>query len=332
MAQDIERVQERLRNIRTVKPILGAMRTISLGNWQMAQNRRVDVERYGESLLSILPLVLPYLEGRNDGRRVLLGDRSGLAGALDTAQNYAVRLLSQIPGFSSRARPSEDSAQDERRILLVVLGSDRGLVGNFNDRVAERAVRYLESRTTSADLELVAMGSRLIRMLHRREIELTRSRTLPVTALPPFDMAFEMTQRWLKRYEAYELDAVDVVYNGYERAGKYAPQVTRLIPPELPESFGEGGGEDAEIVVETDPLSIYTRVVQQWTAIEFYRLLLESLASEHSSRFQLMESATQNTEDLVADLTQELQAARRQAITREMQELAAGAGLLGSER
>ena len=56
-------------------------------------------------------------------------------------------------------------------------------------------------------------------------------------------------------------------------------------------------------------------------SVSFYNVLLSAAASEHSARFHLMESATQNSERLVEELTLELQSARRQAITREMQEL-----------
>ena len=57
--------------------------------------------------------------------------------------------------------------------------------------------------------------------------------------------------------------------------------------------------------------------------------MLDSTAAEHSARYQLMEGATQNSNRLIDELTLALQAARQQAITVEMQELAAGAGLIG---
>jgi F-type H+-transporting ATPase subunit gamma len=72
-------------------------------------------------------------------------------------------------------------------------------------------------------------------------------------------------------------------------------------------------------------------VVTLWTTTELYRVLLDSAASEHSARYQLMEGATQNANRLIDELALALQAVRQQAITAEMQELAVGAGLLGSE-
>jgi F-type H+-transporting ATPase subunit gamma len=81
-------------------------------------------------------------------------------------------------------------------------------------------------------------------------------------------------------------------------------------------------------IVDTDPLSLYATVIQQWTAVQLYNVLLNSSAAEHSTRFQLMESATQNADQLIEELTLVIQTARRQEITEEMAELATGAGLL----
>ncbi|MFP4343921.1 MAG: F0F1 ATP synthase subunit gamma [Anaerolineales bacterium] len=140
-------------------------------------------------------------------------------------------------------------------------------------------------------------------------------RAIPVTALIPFSLAYELTQQWLRRFEREDLDAVDLVYNAYRGPGDYQPQVERLIPPEY-------------TIVETDPLSLYTRVIEQWTAIRLYTLLLDAAAAEHAARYQLMEGAADNAERLMEELTQDLQRLRRQAITQELQGLAVGAGLL----
>jgi F-type H+-transporting ATPase subunit gamma len=65
------------------------------------------------------------------------------------------------------------------------------------------------------------------------------------------------------------------------------------------------------------------------TAARFHEVLIVSAAAEHSTRYQLMDGAAQNAERIIDELTLAIHAARQQAITREMQELAAGAGLIG---
>jgi F-type H+-transporting ATPase subunit gamma len=162
-----------------------------------------------------------------------------------------------------------------------------------------------------------------------------------MTTLPPLSLAVELARRWLAEYEGHHLDAVDLIYNDYRGTGAYEPLVTRLIPPQLPtrsgastpaDTSGASGNRWPPPIIDTDPMSLYARVIEQWTAVQLYKVLLDSSAAEHSTRFQLMESATQNADELVEELTLVIQTARRQQVTQEMAELAAGAGLLEKGR
>ena len=300
--EELERAQTRLDHIRTVAPILSALRTISLGSWKAALKQSISIQRYEQRLTAILPSLVPHLA---DTRRARLATR--------------------------HARPEDASTPGQ--VAVLVVGSERGLCGRFNTAVVERAERYLaQQEATGAQVELVALGSRAIRTLQRRQRSLAWSGALPVTTLPPYRTAFDLTRRWLERYEAHELDAVDLVYNAYHGTGRYEPTVKRLIPPQLPSAGPSSLSERwPPLIVETDPLSLYTRIVEQQTVLNLYGLLLDSAAAEHSTRFQLMEAATQSAERLTAELTLVIQTARQAEITQEMQELASGAGLIGSQ-
>jgi F-type H+-transporting ATPase subunit gamma len=149
-------------------------------------------------------------------------------------------------------------------------------------------------------------------------------------------LTFDLTRRWWARHEAGDLAAVDVIYNAYRGLGQYEPTVTRLIPPsDVPLAALEQDVEAETFwpppIIETDPVSLRQQVIEQWTSVSLYRILLDSAAAEHATRYQLMEAATQNAERLIAELTLAVQTARQQEITREMQELTAGAGLLGRQ-
>jgi F-type H+-transporting ATPase subunit gamma len=293
--EELERAQDRLDHIRTVEPILGALRTISLGSWQATLKQRTSVQRYGEQLTAILALLVPHLPaGRRAGRET------------------------DLP---------------PHRFAALVVGSERGLCGRFNVAVVERAEQYLaKQEAIGRQVELIALGTRVRRILQRRQRPPVWSDALSITGLPPYRLTFDLTRRWLERYEQRELDAVDLIYNAYRGMGQYETTVVRLIPPQLPP---EGQNSSSEPwpppIVETDPLGLYARVVEQWAAVSLYGLLLDSAAAEHSTRYQLMESATQSAERLIQELTLVIQAARRHAITQEMQELATGAGLVGPQ-
>jgi F-type H+-transporting ATPase subunit gamma len=302
MGYQLEKAQNRLTNIGKVKPILSALRTISLGSWQMARNRRTGLVRYSERLLELLPIVLPRLTEK-----------------------------ARAPRFrKAESAPEEKVA----RISTLIIGSERGLVGRYNKTLIERLRTYRTEQGAGVEIRLMVLGSRMTRELLLAGLSPDWHQELSITALPSFRLAYDLVSEWLRLYESHELDAVDVLYNADAGAGSYEPTVTRLIPPELPgyaasaAESSEAMAAAADVIVEGDPVQLYIRIVEQWTAIAAYRLLLESAATEHSARFQLMESATQNADDLIDDLMLTVQSARRQAITREMQELAVGSGLL----
>lgn len=289
--EDIERARTRLNNVRTVEPILGALRTISLGSWQLAQSQRGRVASYRQRLAGMLLFLRPHLP-----------------------------------------QPAPDASRAAHTTLLLAVGSERGLCGRFNTTILEHTRNYLTSGQGGADrIELNVMGTRLARFFRRAGYAPAWTGALSMTSLPPLQTAVDVTRRWLARYEDYALDAVDVVYNVYRGMGQYTPTVARLVPPQMPPIDPEALERPwPPPDIETDPAGLYMRILEQWTVLQLYEYLLESAAAEQSARYQLMESATQNAQSLTEELTLVIQSARRQAITREMIELAVGAGLIGS--
>ncbi len=295
---DLDNARARLSNIQTVEPILGALRTISLGSWQTVITQQRRVHLYEQRLLAMLPTLLPLLAHQR-------------------------RTAEQQP----------HEPQSARRTVLLAIGTERGLCGPFNVAILQRIQQYLAERgDSSAEVELVVLGGRLARMCRRAGHRPARQSALSVTSLPPFLTAFQLAADWLADYEAYRLESVDVIYNAYERMGAYRTTVDRLLPFRLDDTDLEELAPWPTPQVDTDPNSLYARVVEQLCALHLFRLLLSSAAAEHSVRYQLMESATQNADRLIEELTMSIQSARRQAITREMQELAAGARLIGPQR
>ena len=317
--EEVERARERLENIRGVKPILSGLRTISLGSWQAALKRRSRVRAYGERLTAVLPALVPHLQ---------------------TEQGVMSRLREHLPILrtpSGRDRAPRATRAATPGHTALVVGSERGLCGRFNVAVADETERYLRRESSDGtSIELQVLGSRAQRVLSRRGFDSAQAGTLSVTTLPPISLAFELSRRWLTAYEAHEVDAVYLIYNAYRGTGAYEPSVARLIPPQLPAERMAPSGQVAQDqrpwpppIIDTDPFSLYATVVEQWTVVRLYSVLLDSSAAEHATRFQLMESATQNADQLIEDLTLVIQTARRQEITQEMAELATGAGLLG---
>jgi len=293
---DPERIRARLDNIRGIEPILTALKTVSLGTWQTAIHRRSGVESFGQRLVAVRSLLAPHLAEHHKGH---------------------IQEMPTSPASSN---------------VIVVIGSERGLCGRYNSVVVDAFEDYLTERAPAGiNPELIAMGSRAVRTLTKRGHTPGSVSRLSLTRVPSFELAADLSDSWLARYERYELDTVDLVYNTYRGLGLYKPTVVRLIPPQIPPSKDCIEETDwAAPIIETDPTALHARVVREWTAVALYGHLLDAAAAEHSARYFLLEGATQNMSRLSDELTLVLHIARQQAITTQMQELAAGAGLLGA--
>ncbi len=293
--ENLEQAQARLGHIRTVEPIVSALRTISLGSWQEALGQRDAIQTYAQRLTDLLPLLIPHLPPAPEAQ----------------------------PGAKHTRKPPS-------RVALLVIGSERGLVGAFNTAVVEHAQRHANGlNTNDVEVSWMALGSRPQHLIQQ---PLDWSAALPIARPPSLDLALDLTQDWLGRYERRELDGVEVLYNAYRGMAQYEPTVTRVIPPDLPPTAEASASAWPPPIIETDPLSLYAEVIQQWATITLYHMLLDSAAAEHSTRYQMMESAAENAQELIDELTLVIQAARRQQITREMQELAVGAGLIDADK
>ena len=292
--ENIERVQARLDNIRSVQPILEALRTISLGSWQAAQKQRAAAQQYEDRLVEMAAQLQPHLRQK------------------------------RLAGWGIHQPP--------QRIAILVIGSERGLCGRFNRAITEKTNQYImELAKAGQQVSLFAVGNRLCRYLQHQQHPLAWTSQLPKTPAALSQLAFDLTQGWLADYEACNLDAVDVIFNAYQGVGRYAPTVTRLIPPASLWQTGRISKQaDPFLTIETDPLNLFIHIIIQQMTFALYTRLLESAAAEHSTRYQLMEAATQNAKRLIDELTISVQTARRQAITEEMQTLVAGAGLVRS--
>lgn len=295
--EQLERIQNRLDNIRGVEPILGALRTISMGSRQSVLKQKGHSNSYMQRLMSILS----YLKSLIDQKSIDL--RQG----------------------GSR------SDEQERVHLALVIGTERGLCGRFNHAISAKALEFFQENSEAGKkVEFWILGSRLLRKISKQNLPITRTDRISITAKPSFHLAVEYARIWLDRFEDGEIEKASVIYNTSGSMGTYTPSILQVIPYTIPVGNDQSLQEAwPPPIIETDPLGLFSHILMQIVNIQIYNCLLESAAAEHSTRFHILEDATQNAQNLIEELNREVLAARRQSITREMQTLAAGAGLVG---
>lgn len=295
MTQNIERANTRLNNIQAIEPLLGALRTMSMGAWLMALKKLADMTSYEATYNNILNEILPH-----------------------------------IKQIRRREQKHTDLSPEIADTIVLIIGSERGLCGKFNKVLAENAIAWIETQNFSS-YQIWAMGARMIRELVRMHVNLTWRNPLPANKLSTYQQSYRTTQTWLDQYEAYAFNNFVILFNEIEKKGKYQFSIFNLLPYEI--QHAKFVAEEVEQrwpppIIETDPSGIYHQIIQHFIASSFYQILLKSSAAEHSSRYKLMQEAKDNAEDIIEELILVINAERKRQITQEMQELAAGAGLL----
>ncbi len=295
MTHNLERSKSRLNNIQTIEPLLGALRTMSMGAWQMAKNKIGRMRQYEENYHQILEEILPFIKKQPDHQAATQTTTPNLASA-----------------------------------IVLVIGSERGLCGKFNDVLAEKALAWIESKKFASH-QIWALGARMVRALQKRNITISWRNPLPTGELATFHQAYLATQNWLEQYEAYNFDTFILLYNQIGTGVSYQFTSLNLIPYQVTMASTSNSAMDKPWpppIIDTDPVSIYNQIIQHFIASKYYQALLGSAAAEHATRYTLMQEAKNNAEDIIEELGRVINAERKKKITQEMQELAVGAGLL----
>jgi len=252
---------------------------------------------------------------------------------LEAAREYT-RQLEEVLAIVAPQQPPSDSGRSKPAAgeALLVIAAERGLCGGFNRTVLEAAERLIaEQRDQGQTLLLLTLGERAGHHFQRRGEPILRAERLPMTTLWPFARAQALAEWALDAYETGRIDGLQVLYNRYHSAVAYEPVTRRLIPPLV--AVGPPGGEAwPPTIVETDAAQLQALVMTQLITVGLYLAVIESAASEQAARFRVMDGASQNSQRLIEELTLEYHQARQEAITREMLDLAVGAGLLHGVR
>lgn len=285
-------IRLRIDTTKNMQQITKALKMVSAAKLRRAQHSIVNLRPYANSLMAMIANVA-------------------------TTKKVEHPLLTQI------AKP--------KKVLLVVVTSDRGLCGAFNTNVSKFAERYIrdnQSRYEKIDLLLVGRrGSDFFRRRGRVGIETILNLAKDIS----YPLAAKMAERVVQAYRAGEYDEVRFIYNEFKSAIQQTVVCETLLPVDV-ESFatinkGEGGFP-ADMIFEPDPALIIEQLVLKHFNVQVYRCLSESIAAEHGARMTSMENATKNAGEMIRNLTLIYNKTRQAAITTELIEITSGAEAL----
>jgi len=284
----IREIKNRVAAIKKTQKITSAMKMISAARLARAQQAAVASRAYGNKLTEIFSAV--------------------------------------ASGIEPDANPLLSKREQTRKLDVVVFTSDRGLCGAFNSNVSKHALAVMEQRKSGLDsISVIAVGRRGRDFFRRLRADIPRFWIGLPTPTPT--VAREIAAYLIERFLSGACDEVIFVYGRFVSALTQTPMHTTAIPvlAALPQP---GSAPTLSYEIEPSAEILLARVLP--TVIEFMvlRALLENAASEHGARMTSMDSATENTRELIRSLTLAMNKARQSQITTELTEIVAGAEAL----
>ncbi len=244
---------------------------------------------------------------------------------VEAARPYAeeiTRVISDLFKRSPEYKHPYLEVREVRKRLLILVTSDRGLVGALNSNNIRLAVREMnESPEPAAVVTIGRKGRDVMRRL-RRDLVADRSnlgdRPSMGDVLPAIRVAME-------QYENGTVDQVDLVFAHFVSAGRQQAAVRRLIPVEVPSADTELA---ADFLYEPEPRDVLDALLPRYVESQVYQAVLENLASQMAAQMVAMRNASDNATDLIKDLTLTANTVRQSTITTELMEIVSGAAAL----
>ena len=210
--------------------------------------------------------------------------------------------------------------RDGKKVLYIVIAGDRGLAGGYNSNI----LKLVMSRIQGRDALVLPIGKKAVDYFRTKNIP-TFTEQYAEAAEVSIGDCFSISKQLSKAFLGGEFDEVHVAYTNFVSVLSQVPDSIQLLPLKK-ESLEdtEAPVRRCDTIYEGDPEEVFAAIVPEYLGGILYGALCESRAAEQAARRSAMDSATQNAEDMIADLSLKFNRARQAAITQEITEIVAG--------
>jgi F-type H+-transporting ATPase subunit gamma len=288
---NLKEVRVRIESIKSTQQITSAMKLVAASKLRRTQNAILALRPYASKLQEIL---------------------SNLSGSLDNTEEAAYTAIRPV-----------------QRAMLIVVTSNRGLCGPFNSNVIKAARTHIASHYTELNkqgrLDIFCIGKKGADYFRKNKYNVIQSNTEIFDELT-FQNTVKISEELMMQFAEKKYDKIEVIYNQFRNAAVQVLTVEQflpIIPPEETESK-----QEADFLFEPEKGVLVAELIPKSLKTQFYKMLLDSFASEHGARMTAMHQATENAKDLLKDLQLSYNKARQAAITKELLEIVSGAEAL----
>lgn len=253
--------------------------------------------------------------------------------AITQMRPYANKLKEILENVSTSVDASENAyarTSTVKKVLIIPISSNRGLAGAFNANIIKKTNLLINTDYTNCEVTVVPIGKKVVDAYRRTKYFISGQdlphHTSTIFEKLNYDNASNIAQKLIDAFLNKEFDKVVIVYNQFKNAAVQIPTEEQLMPVVASESSSKGSV--ADYIYEPSEQYIVNELIPRSIKTQFYKALLDSVASEHGARMTAMHKATDNAKAMQRDLKIMYNKARQAAITKEILEIVGGAEAL----
>lgn len=266
----------------------------------------------------------------------------------------ALDLLATVSNLDPAKLPELFKKRDVKKVLFVLVSSDKGLAGAFNSSVFRKFEQHMkrdEEKFAHEEKLYAAVGEKAFNYLSKKGFNVLQKFT-NIGDYTTTEQVHPLTDFIIKGYLAEKWDRVVIISTHFRSALKQETHVRRILPVDfdhiketvqeiIPErgkfadlikeqqiSFVPDKTKLKEFLIEPSAEEVLAKLAEHLFFIQVYHLILEANASEHSARRMAMKTASDNASDLGENLNLQYNKSRQSRITTEISEISAGAEAL----
>jgi len=289
---NLKDIRNRIQSVKNTQQITRAMKMVSAAKLRRAQQNIMNMRPYARQILSVIA---------------------------DIASTHRVR------------HPLLSTNEDPKKVLIVVVTSDRGLAGGFNNNLNRFAYKfYQDNKANFETVDFLFIGRKGADFFKNRKITGIDT-ILNVAREISYNLAAGISERLMEAFIDGHYDAVYMVYNEFKSAIAQELKCERLLPVDMTGARIADEGKSPfsrDMIFEPSPEEIIEDLLKKHFAVQVYRAMSESVAAEHGARMAAMENATKNAGEMIRSMTLTYNKLRQSNITTELIEITSGAEAL----
>jgi len=244
-------------------------------------------------------------------------------------------LLSLISeGIEITDNEAEDlnltSVRKVSKVAILAFASNTSLCGGFNSNAIRNVIavidEYRKSGLSKSDITVFSVGRKMEAAMKKSGYPSPKDYS-KLSDKPNYEEAAALAEEIMRGFLAGNFDKVEIVYNHYKSTSSQPPMRETYLPLNVSEESRNTEKKLHAIptfIVEPDRTAVLKELLTKVLRLKVYTVLLDTAAAEHAARTVAMQTATDNGNDIMRDLTLEYNKGRQQKITSEILDIVAG--------